>query len=280
MRPDGGLRTAWRALILPVLALGLAALGPACSRVDTYKARLDAVAEDEGRTALRDTLWAQGSLYRWADHHNVQFTVRWTTFTPLAATPSDEVWLLDTAGGKFRLEVPSKNLVTLFNGWSWRFFAGGKPLEDLAACERLSGVARVAQELAPMPFSLLGPGLDIRSMGTATGPGEARAWQRLLVAYSAAGGRSVHDRMVVEIRDSTHRVEAAQVRWAELPFASRAYRVEMDEWHEHNGLVLAHRYRFYWADEKGAATGPIRFELRVMDVALDVPEKWGAFSQP
>ena len=168
----------------------------------------------------------------------------------------------------------------MFDGSTWRFFANGQSIADMATRDRLAGAARVAQELAPMPFSLLGPGLDIGFMGTHSGPGEARTWERLLVVFTGASGRSASDRMIVEIRDSTHRVEAAQIRWTELPFATRPFRVEMDDWHEHDGLVLAHRYRFFQADEKGEATGPVRYEVRVADIALDVPEKFGMFSQP
>jgi hypothetical protein len=117
-------------------------------------------------------------------------------------------------------------------------------------------------------------------MGVRTGPGEARAWEELLVAYGYLSGREAADRMIVEVRQSPQRVAAVIVQWSELPWAGRRFRVEMDEWQAHEGLLLSHRYRFYWADAKGERSGPLRYEARVTNLALDVPEKMTTFLQP
>jgi hypothetical protein len=254
--------------------------GAACSRAAVYKERLNAIASDTARAVLRDTLWAHGSFYRWADHRTLRCEVTWTDVRPLATTARQVVWLLDTERGRLRIEHPAEGRVTLFDGMTWRILADGKETADAVVRMDAAGEARVLRELATVPFSLLEPGLDIGYLGCRAGPAEARAWEQLLVAYRGAGDQAGTDRTVVEVRRQTHRVEAAIIQWPELPFAGRRYRVELDDWHERGGVVLARRYRFYPADESGRRAGGMRFEARVTRLEWAAPVGLGAFSRP
>lgn len=254
--------------------------GAACTRVAVYKQRLAGIASDTAREAVRETLWAHGSFYHWADHRTLRCEVAWTEHRPLETTTRQAVWLLDTERGRLRIEEPGTGQVALFDGMTWRIRVDGKETEDAAARMRAAGEARVLRELAPMPFSLLAPGLEIGYLGLREGPAEARAWQQLLVAYGAGSGESDMDRMIVETRRKTHRVEAVIIQWPEMPFNGRRYRVEMDDWQESGKVRLARRYRFYPADESGGRGGAIRFEARVTRLDLDVATGLETFSRP
>jgi len=254
--------------------------GAACSRAAVYADRVGAIASDPARAALREALWAHGSLYRWADYRVLRCEVEWSEPRPLATTTRRAVWLLDTERGRLRIEHPAAQEVVLFDGLAWHFAAGGREMSDGAARMHAAGEARVARELVPLPFSLLEAGLEIGYLGHRDGPAEARSWDQLLVAYRDGTGHETADRLVVEIRRETHRVEAVVLQWPELPFADRRYRVELDDWRPEGDVVLAHRFRFYPADASGRRAGDLRLEVRVTRMQWDTPVDWTTFSRP
>jgi hypothetical protein len=54
----------------------------------------------------------------------------------------------------------------------------------------------------------------------------------------------------------------------------------MDEWLTAADLALAHRLRLVPIDDKGVATGPVRWTFEVRSAAFDVPPGLTAFSGP
>jgi hypothetical protein len=251
-----------------------------CARKDVLFDRLRAMPDDHARSVLGDCLWAGGSIFRWADHRTARWELTRSDFRPDGRASSDEVWLLDLETGHFRIEKPAAREVTVFNGAVWRVFAGGKETGDLGLRALAEGDAMILRQLATMPFSLTDPGLKIAYVGTRTGPAEAKTWDRLLVTYPPGAGYTAADRTIVEINRATRRVDAVVACWSADPFLGGCYRVEMDEWLPVADLVLARRWRFYPADAKGVALGPVRWEFQVRSAALDVPMKAGAFSGP
>ena len=85
---------------------------------------------------------------------------------------------------------------------------------------------------------------------------------------------------MVEIRRETSRVEAIVIRWSELPFLGRRYRVQMDDWRPEEDLLVSHRWRFFPTDDAGQAAGPPRWTVRVLAWTWDVPVAGGTFSRP
>jgi len=274
----------------PAAAVALVLLA-GCSRLQQANARLDAIASDQARGLVRDCLWKHGSVYRWVEHETVRCEVERIEHAPgsarakpgfAEATPggdrlSREVWTLDTAGGRVRIEQPDADRVIVANDLGVGLFVGGKRAGDLDSRDEAAGEVRAVRELAAMPFSLLEPGLEIEYLGSEAGPAEARVWDRLLVRYS---GASSNDRAVVEIRRETSRVEAVVIRWSQLPFLGRRYRVQMDDWRPEKDLLVSHRWQFFPADDAGQAAGPPRWTVRVKRWEWDVPVAGGTFSRP
>jgi len=253
----------------PAAAVALVLLA-GCSRLQQANARLDAIASDQARGLVRDCLWKHGSVPRWVKHETVRCDVERIEHAPgfAQAEPggdrvSREVWVLDTAGGRVRIEQPDADRVIVAGGPGGSLFVGGKRAGDLESRDEAVGLAREVRELLAMPFSLLEPGIDIEYLGSETGPAEARVWDRLLVRYGRGSGASSNDRAVVEIRHETSRVEAVIIRWSELPFLGRRYRVQMDDWRPEEDLLVSHRWRFFPADDAGQAAGPPRWTVRV-----------------
>lgn len=255
----------------------LALAGAGCTRLDALHRRLEAIDDGAARTIVRDALWAHGSKYRWAEHGALRAEVTRTVHRPLGDSATDEVWLLDLWSGALRVEVPACRRVTVYDGQAWRVFIDGRQAADLEARAQAAGDARLVAGLLPMPLSLAAPGQRVAFAGTRTGPGEARAWQRLLVTYPAGAGAG--DQAVVEVRQDSHRVEAVLIRWSEPPFVGRPMRVEMDDWRPAGGLLLSRRWRFIPTDDQGAPTGPALYTVRVKQIDLDPPIGAGTFSQ-
>ena len=271
------MRRGWWPTVLVGLVM-LAALA-GCTRRDVLTGRLRSMPDDYARRVVADSVWACGNIYRWADHRTLRLDVTRTDHRPGAETAGDEVWLLDLVGGRVRIEKPAARQVIVYDGLSWRVFVEGKAVaSDLELRAAAAGDVAVARALAPLPFSLLDPGPKIIYVGTRTGPGEARVWDRLLVTYEP-GGRTP-SRTLVEFNKETHRVEAAFISWAEAPFLGRCYRVDMDEWWTVADLALAHRWRFVPVSETGAPTGAVRYTFQVRSAAFDVPTGLATFSQP
>ena len=259
--------------------LVLAAASAGCSRLDLVNWRLGAIGDEQARTVLLDTLWAHGSTYRWVDHATLRAEVTWTEHSPLGDTATDRVWLLDPWAGKVRTERPAERQVALADGASVRVFVDGKETEDLAAKAQAVGDVRLARELLPMPFALTAAGRKFAYVGLRLGPGEARVWQRLLVTYPGAADFGLDDRMVVEVRKDTHRVDNVLIQWPELPFVDRPMRVEMVEWWDLGGLALSRLWRFVPISESGKATGPAMYTVRVKRLAFDAQVAPETFSR-
>ena len=261
-----------------MLVLAVAAGG--CSRLGIVNWRLGAIGDEQARTVLLDALWAHGSTYRWVAHAGLRAEVTWIEHRTLGDAATDMVWLVDPWGGKVRAERPAEHLVVLADGASLRVFAEGKETQDLAARARAAGDVRLAQQLLPMPFSLTAAGVKVASAGLRVGPGEARLWQRLRVTHGGAAAIGPADRMVVEVRKDTRRVDNVLIRWAGLPFLGRPMRVEMVEWWELDGLALSRLWRFVPIDESGKATGPAMYTVRVKRLEFDAKVPAETFSRP
>ena len=270
-------RVSATAVAAAVLALALAG---GCARRDVLAGRLRDIPDDYARRVLSDSIWACGNIYRWADHTTLRLEVARTDHTPGAEIRSDEVWLLDLAGGRVRIEKTAARQVTVYDGASWRVFIQGKETRDLEARAQAAGDVAIVRGLATLPFGLLDPNLKIMYVGTRAGPGEARVWDRLLVTCQAGSGIEPGDRTVVEINQQSRRVDAVLITWSESPFLAGCYRVEMDEWWTLGHLALAHRLRLAPIDDKGVATGPVRWTFEVRSATFDVPLSLTAFSSP
>jgi len=287
--PWASVRRTWQ----PAAAVALVLLA-GCSRLDRASLRIDGIASDQARGLVRDCLWKHGSVPRWVKHETVRCEVERIEHAPgfapaergfAQAEPggdrvSREVWVLDTAGGRVRIEQPDADRVIVANDLGVGLFIGGKRAGDLESRDEAVGLTREVRELLVMPFSLLDPGIEIEYLGSETGPAEARVWDRLLVRYGRGSGASSNDRAVVEIRRETSRVEAVVLRWSELPFLGRRYRVQMDDWRPEEDLLVSHRWRFFPADDAGQAAGPPRWTVRVLQWKWDVPVAGGTFSRP
>jgi hypothetical protein len=256
------------------------ALGGGCARHDVLANRLRDMPDDYARRVLSDSVWACGDIYRWAGHATLRLEVARIGHVPGAETRNDEVWLLDLAGGRVRIEKAAARQVIVYDGLSWRVFIQGNEMRDLEARADAAGDVAVARGLATLPFGLLDPRLGISYVGTRTGPGEARVWDRLLVACQAGSGFEPGDRTLVEINKQSRRVDAALITWSEAPFLGGCYRVEMDEWWTTADLALAHRLRFVPVNDKGEPIGPARWTLEVRSAVFDVPVGLTTFSSP
>ncbi|MCX5655130.1 MAG: hypothetical protein NTY65_10835 [Planctomycetota bacterium] len=261
-------------------ALIALALAGGCARRDVLTARLRDVPDDFARRVLSDAIWAGGDIYRWASHTTLRLEVVRTDHIPGAESRSDEVWLLDLVGGRVRIEKTAVQQVTVYDGASWRVFVQGKETRDLESRARAAGDVAVVRGLATLPFSLLDPSLKIIHVGSRTGPGEARAWDRLLVTAQAGSGLVPGDRTLLEFSKDKRRIDAACITWSEEPFLGGSYRVEMDEWWPTADLALARRMRFAPVNDKGEPAGPVRWTFEVRRAAFDVPVGLTAFSQP
>lgn len=258
----------------------VAAVAAGCSRCDTLSRRLDAIEDETARRIVRDAVWAHGSKYRWAECQVLRAEVTRTEHRPRGDADTDEVWLLDPVGGRFRIERPARREVTVFDGSRLRIFRNGAETTDLAARGRAAGDARLVTELLPMPLSLAREGCDLLYVGTRTGPGEARTWHRLMVTYGPASGYSGDDRTVVEVRKGSDRVETALIRWSEDPFFGRLMRVRMDDWRPADGLVISRRWRITPIDEAGVPTGPVLYTVRIRRVEVNPKVGRQPFSRP
>jgi hypothetical protein len=256
------------------------ALVGGCARRDVLTTRLRDLPDEAARRVLSDAIWAGGDIYHWADHASLRLEVTRIDHAAGAESRGDEVWLLDLAGGRVRIERPAARQVTVYNGFSWRVFAEGKESRDLEARADAAGDVAIVRGLATLPFGLLAPGLNIVYAGTRTGPGEARAWDRLLVTCQAGSGFEPGDRTLVEVNQRSRRVDAALITWSEAPFLGGCYRAEMDTWVTTGGLLLARRLRLSPVNDKGEPTGPVRWTFEVRSATFDVPVGLTAFSGP
>jgi len=262
-----------------ILAAVLLAAG-GCSRLDVVNRRLDAIADTRARTLVRDLLWADGSKYAWADHATLQAEVIRTEHHPQGAAETHEVWLLDLWQGRVRIERPADGLVEVFDGLTLRVFERGRLTEDLEARARAAADVHLVRELLPLPLSLTRPGLKVSFAGVRVGPGEARSWQRLLVAYGPTTGHGAGDETVVEGLQGARRVDNVLLRWWAYPSCGRALRVEMRNWRPEQGLSISRLWRLVPIDGQGAVRGPPRSVVQVTAVAFDAPAPAAAFSRP
>jgi hypothetical protein len=249
-------------------------------RVDAIESRLRGECDEKSLAVIRDCLWQAGSLYPWADYRTLRLAVTRTEYRPLGETEEMEVWLLDLAGGRLRIENQAERRVTVFDGWTWRTFVDGTQTRDLQVRADALGEATVAQRLATLPFALLAGRQTVTYAGERVGPGETRLWQRLLVKYPASAGWNAGDRTVLEIEKGSRRIDAAVIKWAESPLNDRPYRVDMDEWQVVGGLYLSRRWRMTPLDDSGAPTGPVRYTYEVTSAYFDVPTDVTAFVLP
>ncbi len=253
-----------------LIAAGLAAVAAlaGCGRLDRIRTRLQAAPTDKARSLLRDVLWRHGSLYAWVDARTIAGEVVWTDHAPGGNRTRRETWRLDPVSG--RLEIDREGHTLVFNGTSRPRVEGEGRVDDLVEAAWAVGHARAVRELLPLPFSLTEPGRTIDGLAARVGPAEARRWERLLVRYDPAAGYHAGDRMTVEIRSETEQVAAAILRWSDLPWAGRLTRVEMEDWRETGGLLLARRWRFFEARDDGTRAGPARITvcLETLDVEV------------
>jgi hypothetical protein len=270
-------RVSTAAVAAAILALALAG---GCARRDVLTGRLRGMPDDHARRVLSDSIWACGDIYRWAGHTSLRLEVERLDQTPGAEQRSDEVWTVDLAGGRVRIEKPAARQVAVYDGASWRLFIQGEETRDLEARAWAAGDVAVVRGLATLPFGLLDATARIMYVGTRTGPGEARVWDRLLVTYAPGSGFEPGDRTLLEFNKQSRRVDRAFITWSEAPFLGGTYRVEMDEWWTLGQLALAHRLRFVPVDDKGVPTGPVRWTVEVRSVRFDVPLGLATFSGP
>jgi hypothetical protein len=256
-------------LRLAVAAALVAALGAGCGRVETLSHRL-ADLPDAVRRPLSDTLWETGSLFAWAGHRTMRCEITRTTHQPIGDVVSHEVWRLDLESGHFRIDKPELTQTVAFDGLGWHITWNGKETDNLEMRAAAAGDAMIIRQIMTMPFGLLDPGLKLEYVGTRTGPAEARQWDVLLATCQGALGAGAEDRLAVEINKTTHRVDGAAIRWQEPPFLGQGWRVALDEWRPVDGIKVAHRWRFWPTDDKGAAGGPPRYTFTVTAVAWDV----------
>jgi hypothetical protein len=239
-------------------------------------------------------------VYHWAKHTTVRLAVARTEHRPAGDRVTDEVWLLDLAGGRLRLERPAARQVAVFDGWAWRVFVEGRGTQDPARQPAVLGAGnlpcwvpadlelrslavadgQLARHLALLPFSLLEGGLKVVSAGTCTGPGETRVWDRLLVTYAAETGLAAGDRTVVEINRATHRVDKVLFTWSANPFLGGCWRADLVDWRPAGGVSLSRRWRLVPVNDAGAPTGPARWSVEVRNVTFDVPADGAAFARP
>jgi hypothetical protein len=262
------------------LLAALVAAGGCAQRKDVLLSRLREIPDARAHQVVGDALWVHGSFFAWATHENLRMEVTWTEHRPDGDVASDEIWLLDLAGGRFRVERPAEKQVTVYDGSTWRVFVDGKPSDDLVLRGRAAGYALLVREIVPLPFSLLDPGVKIEYVGTRTGPAEARTWNRLLVTYPPSSGLDRSDRTVVEVEKESRRVSRVLGCWAEPPFMGSCWRVDADEAWETQGIALGHRWRFTPVNDAGAPTGPMRWTLAVKSMIFDVWLGADVFSRP
>jgi hypothetical protein len=193
---------------------------------------------------------------------------------------TDEVWLLDLAGRRLRLERPAARQVAVFDGWAWRVFVEGRETADLELRSLAAADGQLARHLALLPFSLLEGGLKVVSAGTCTGPGETRVWDRLRVTYAAETGLAAGDQTVVEINRATHRVDKVLFTWSANPFLGGCWRADLVDWRPAGGVSLSRRWRLVPVNDAGAPTGPARWSVEVRNVTFDVPADGAAFARP
>jgi len=270
-------RVSAAAVALAILALALAG---GCARRDVLTGRLRDMPDDHARRVLSDSIWACGDIYRWADGTSLRLEVARLDHTAGPERRSDEVWTLDLAGGRVRIEKTATRQVTVYDGASWRVFIQGRETRDLESRAEAAGDVAVVRGLATLPFGLLDAAAKAVYVGTRTSPGEARVWDRLLVTYPFGSGFEPGDRTLLEFNRQSRRVDRAFITWAEMPFLGGTYRVEMDEWWALGQVALAHRLRFVPVDDKGLPTGPLRWTVEVRSVRFDVPVGLAAFSGP
>jgi len=261
MRPSG-----WAAAVLAVLV----ALG-GCARKDAMLSRLRAIDDNRAREVVSDALWGGGSMFAWAGHQTLRLEIAWTDHAPPDGRTHNEVWWLDTVGGRLRIESPEAREVAVFDGLTWRVLVDGRETDDLVRRAEAAGRGMMLRQLATLPFSLLDPDAKIMYVGTRTVPAEAKAWNRLFVTYAGGAFYEPGDRLVVEVNCDTRRIDTVGLCWAETPFLGGDWRVDMDEWFPAGDLVLSRRWRFTPVNQAGDATGPMRWTVRVTGVALDVP---------
>ena len=270
-----------RQVVAVLLAAAVAAaVATGCSRLETLSRRLDAIDDPAARRIVRDAIWAHGSKYRWADYAAVRAEVTRTEHRPGGDAATGQVWLLDPVGGRVRIETPARREVTAFDGWHLRAFRDGIEATDAAARGRAAGDVRLVSELLAMPLSLARDGRNVEYVGTRTGVGEARTWQRLTVTYEPGSGYSGQDRTVVEVRKGTDRVETVLIRWSQDPLFGRLMRVRMDDWRPADGLLVSRRWRFTPIDESGAAIGPLCRTVRIRRVEVNPAMGPQPFSRP
>jgi hypothetical protein len=269
-----------RAYLSVILAVAtVAGAGAGCNRVETLTSRL-ADMPDTARRPLSDCLWQSGSIYKFADHQNLRCEITRTTHLPGGPAVSREVWTVDMASGRFRIDRPDFGQVVTFDGTSWRVFVGGKASDNLDLLADAGGDGMIARQIMLLPFSLLDRGLAAQFAGERLGPYEARKWIRLIVNYAGAPGYNPTDRMLLEIDKATRRASAAVVTWQESPYFGSTWRITLDDWRPVDGLLLAHRWRMYLANESGEAEGAVRRTYEVTAAQWDAPTPPGAYSRP
>jgi len=262
------------------LLVAVAAVVAGCSRQEVLLDRLRGLPDETAGRVLRDALWADGSVYRWARHTTLRSQVTRTEHHPLGDVVTQEVWTLDLVGGRLRIEKPDAGQVTTFDGLAWHVFVGGKESGDLELRADAAGDALLARQVMPMPFSLLDPGLAIEHVGTRTGPGETRSWDNLWVTLGPGTPWESGDRMLLEFNRQTHRVDAVLACWWESPFLGGRWRVDMDLWWPTGNVTLSRRWRLTPIDDAGVAAGPVRWTFQVTGAEFDAAVGGGAFLRP
>jgi len=286
----GCLKSVFLAFLLCGLAWATASCGsPAAQSMS----RVDALPQPT-RKIVQDAIWTHGNPFTWAKQNNLVVELTWSDYRHgYKPETSHRVYTIDLAGQGMRIDDDTARTVALCNGAAWRVFAGGqeirKPAEITSetvgyayALESAAGEMRSLRTFLTLPFSLLDPGVTLKSLGQVAGPNGGNAWNVLKAAFNVeTTGRLRNDEMMVYLDPVSKRVDRALFTFADAPFYGIPHWGEWSDYRKlNNGLILARRYDFRMTDSQGQADLGRRLTFLVSKVEFNAALPGDIFSSP
>lgn len=274
-------------ILLAIVAV--AGCGPATQieqRVGTLKEPL--------QTVVREAVWAHGNPYVWSEKKNVLLETSWNDYLHgRQPTVNHKLYAIDLAGRRMRIDDLSTQTISLYDGSAWRVFIQGQEIKkpenftaetapymamlEYAACEM-----RAVRLLVGLPFSLLGDGVTLKSLGRVESAGGGNVWDVVEAKFDyKTTGFLFTDHLLVYFDAQSDRVFQVFLRMSGEPFYSMPF---WGEWSDYrrlsDGLLVARRWEFRRTDEQGQADKGRRLSIVLNKVAFNQSLPAGLFDSP
>jgi hypothetical protein len=263
-----------------------------CTPTEVFLQRLGTLDADV-KPIVRDAVWSHGNPYVWGARKNLVIEARWSDYRRgFEAVESRKTYCIDLVGRRMRIDDPTTQTTSLYDGATWRVFFRGKaiakPVEVTAETvgrlfmfEQAADEMRLVREMFCMPWTLLGDGVVLSSSGQVRSPAGGNFWNVVQARFQPnVTGHWHEDRLFVYFDPVNDRVDRAMIIVFDTIFHGIPH---WGEWSDYrrvgdNGPIVPHVLDFRMTDTAGVADLGRHLTITVEKMAFDVDLPPGVYS--